>query len=228
MIPARGGSKGLPRKNVLPLAGKPLLAWSIDEAKQSQYIDTLVVSSEDPEILEVARAWGAETPFVRPAELSRDDTPGIDPVMHAVSMLPDFDYVVLLQPTSPLRTAKDIDACIELCCSHNSYSAVSVTLTEKSAYWACTISDTGSMKLLFDESATRQRRQELPATYVINGAVYVADCRWMKESKKLMDSGTLCYVMPRERSIDIDSQIDMVICEALVRLESKSPDKLIV
>lgn len=225
VIPARGGSKGLPRKNVLSLCGKPLLAWSIEEAKKSRYIDTLIVSSEDAEILEVARDWGAEAPFVRPAELSRDDTPGIAPVMHAVKMLPNFDYVVLLQPTSPLRTAEDIDRCLELCFSQNANSSVSVTLTEKSAYWACTISDNGTMKLLFDETATRQRRQELAPTYVINGAVYVADCRWMTDSNKLMDSQTLCYVMPRERSVDIDSLTDMIICEALIKLEDGLPSK---
>src|SRR5690349_11475180 len=107
LIPARGGSKGIPRKNIKPIAGKPLIAWTIEAALAARGLDGVVVTTEDPEIAEVARAYGAEVPFLRPMELAADETPGIDPVLHALDMLPGFDAVLLLQPTSPLRTAAD-------------------------------------------------------------------------------------------------------------------------
>lgn len=216
VIAARGGSKGLPRKNLRNLAGKPLIAWSILEAQKSRFIDSLIVSSEDDEILSVAQEWGAEVPFIRPAELAQDDTPGTAAVMHAVLELPGFDLVVLLQPTSPLRTALDIDLCIKLAVSNQAVSAVSVTQTEKSAYWTCTIDQASRINFLFDEKAMQQRRQQLPETFVLNGAVYVADIQWFKQSNKLVSDDTLCYEMPRARSIDIDSEIDFVMCEAMV------------
>jgi len=108
IISARGGSKGIPRKNIKLLAGKPLIAWTIEEAQKSQYLDRLILSSEDMEIISTAQSWGCEVPFIRPAELARDDTPGIDPVIHALHQLAEqYDYVMLLQPTSPLRTVED-------------------------------------------------------------------------------------------------------------------------
>nr|HPK54819.1 acylneuraminate cytidylyltransferase family protein [Smithellaceae bacterium] len=108
IIPARGGSKGIPRKNITNLAGKPLIAWTIEEAKKSKYIDRLILSSEDNEIIQVAKEWGCEVPFIRPRELAEDDTLGIEPVLHALNTIKKkYDYVVLLQPTSPLRSVDD-------------------------------------------------------------------------------------------------------------------------
>lgn len=139
IIPARGGSKGVPRKNIRELAGKPLIAWTIEEAKKSKYIDRLILSTEDDEIIEVAKQYGCEVPFKRPIELAQDDTPGIDPVLHAIEQCPGYDYVVLLQPTSPLRTVDDIDGCIEqLLSSDGTNFCVSVTEPEKSPYWMYT------------------------------------------------------------------------------------------
>ncbi|MEH2097772.1 acylneuraminate cytidylyltransferase family protein, partial [Nostoc sp.] len=112
IIPARGGSKAVPRKNIREIGGKPLIAWTIEEAKKSQYIDRLILSSEDDEIISIAQKWGCEIAFKRPVELAQDDTPGIAPVLHALNQLPIYDYVVLLQPTSPLRQVIDIDGCI--------------------------------------------------------------------------------------------------------------------
>ena len=109
VIPARGGSKGVPRKNVRDLNGKPLIAWTIEEAKKSQYISNIILSSEDSEIIKEAKKYGCEVPFIRPMKLAQDDTPGIDPVLHAINQCPGYDYVVLLQPTSPLSKAEDID-----------------------------------------------------------------------------------------------------------------------
>ena len=112
VIPARGGSNGVPRKNIIDVGGKPLIAWTIEEARKSKYIDRLILSSDDREIIEIAKRWGCEVPFEQPAEMARDGTPGIAPVLHAIEMLPDYDYVVLLQPTSPLRQVEDVDGCI--------------------------------------------------------------------------------------------------------------------
>src|SRR5262245_25182815 len=116
LITARGGSKGVPRKNVRPLGGKPLLAWTIEAARNAPVIDRLILSSDDAEIIEVARAWGCEVPFVRPPELATDTADSVEVVRHALSTLgEDYDYVVLLQPTSPLRTGEDIENCVRLC-----------------------------------------------------------------------------------------------------------------
>ena len=125
IIPARGGSKGVPRKNIRNLAGKPLIAWTIKEGKKSKYIDRLILSSEDSEIIEIAKAYGCDVPFVRPEELAKDNTSGVEPVLHAVSKLEGYDIVVLLQPTSPLRTVTDIDKCIEKCIFEKAYLCLS-------------------------------------------------------------------------------------------------------
>ena len=119
LIPARGGSKALPHKNIRQFAGKPLIAWTIETALACPMLDRTIVSTDDPEIADVSRHWGAEVPFLRPAELARDDTPGIEPVLHAVRWLGENegyrpDYVMVLQPTSPLRTTEDIEAAIQL------------------------------------------------------------------------------------------------------------------
>lgn len=179
IIPARGGSKGVPRKNIRLVAGKPLIAWTIEEAKKSRYIDRLILSSDDREIIEVAEEWGCEAPFVRPAEISQDVTPGIEPVIHAIQSLAGFDYVVLLQPTSPLRTFMDIDGCLELCVQKGIPACVSVVEPEKSPYWMYKLDADGRMQPLLETGQNFERRQDLPKVYVLNGAVYVAESAWL-------------------------------------------------
>ena len=205
IIPARGGSKGVPRKNVRGVAGKPLIAWSIDEAKKSGYIDRLVLSSDDAEIIETAKAWGCEVPFVRPAELARDESPGIDP-----GALPKYDIVVLLQATSPLRSMADIDGCIQHCISNGAKACVSVSEAEQSPYWMYRLGSEGQMQPLMPENEF-VRRQDLPSTYILNGAVYVAFSDWLVEHKTFVSSETLGFVMPSERSLDIDTELDLQI-----------------
>jgi N-acylneuraminate cytidylyltransferase len=124
LIPARGGSKGVPRKNIKLLNGKPLVAWTIDAAKQATCINKIVVTTEDKEIAAIAQQLGAEVPFMRPAELAADDTPGIAPVLHAIELLPEFDWVLLLQPTSPLRSVIDIEGIVNLCLERAAPAAV--------------------------------------------------------------------------------------------------------
>ena len=145
LIPARGGSRGVPRKNVREIAGKPLIAWTIEAALSVRGIDRVVVTTDDAEIAEVSRAAGAEVPFLRPAELAADETPGIAPVFHALDALPDFDEVLLLQPTSPLRGANDIEALLALVRESNASSVVSVTEPDCHPAWMFRLGDVGDV-----------------------------------------------------------------------------------
>ncbi len=211
IIPARGGSKGVPRKNIREVAGKPLIAFTIEEAKKSKYIDRLILSSDDAEIIRVAQSWGCEAPFVRPAELAQDETPGIAPVLHAMEQLPEYDIVVLLQTTSPLRSVADIDGCIEQCITNRANACVSVTPAEQSPYWMYTMGKSGAMQPLIQTDQVFARRQDLPQAYILNGAVYVARCDWLRQSKTFLAAETLGFVMPAERSLDIDTELDLQI-----------------
>jgi N-acylneuraminate cytidylyltransferase len=223
VIPARGGSKGLPGKNIREIAGKPLIAWTILEAKKSKYIDRLILSSEDEEIINAAKAWDCEVPFVRPKELAQDDTPGIEPVLHAIEAIPaKYDYALLLQPTSPLRLAADIDGCLEMCHRRGTPACVTVTEPEKSPYWMYRL-DTGDRLVpLMDKGYTSQRRQDLPTAYVLNGAVYAVRTGWVEQYRTFLTPETAAYVMPRERSIDVDSEQDIIVCELLLSLRGET------
>ncbi|MCT7995231.1 cytidylyltransferase domain-containing protein [Laspinema olomoucense] len=209
ILPARGGSKGVTRKNLREVGGKPLIAWTIEEAKKSLHIDKLIISSEDDEIIQVAKAWGCEVPFKRPIELAQDETPGIEPVLHALKILPQYDYVILLQPTSPLRTVDDIDACLEKCLAFNANACVSVAAVTENPYWMYTISPDSIMHKLIETNNYFTRRQDLPKVYKLNGAVYVAESEWLRKNKSFLSNETMAYIMPWERSVDIDSESDL-------------------
>lgn len=217
IIPARGGSKGIPRKNVKLLAGKPLIAWTIEEAKKSKYIDRLILSSEDAEIIKVAKEWDCEVPFVRPPELAKDDTPGIEPVLHALNTLKEkYDYVVLLQPTSPLRSVDDIDGCIETCVSFKATACVSVTEVSQHPYWMYKIPSSGFLVPLIQQENTFSCRQDLPPMYVLNGAVYVVESFSLVKCKSFLSSFTKAFIMPKERSLDIDDNVDLQLFNILI------------
>ena len=216
IIPARGGSKGVLRKNIRTVAGKPLIAWTIEEAKKSSYIDKLILSSEDEEIICVAKQYDCDVPFIRPQDLARDDTPGIDPVLHAIDFLSGYDYVVLLQPTSPLRSVKDIDTCIEQCISNKVHSCVSIVEPDMSPYWMYILNDQKKMIRLLDTGRDIQRRQDLPQIFGLNGAVYVAECNWLRKSRSFTGEDTIGYLMPQERSIDIDSELDLLFVQTIL------------
>lgn len=218
IITARGGSKGLPRKNVVEVAGKPLIAWSIEAAQQSQYIDRLILSSEDDEIIETARRFGCDVPFVRPAEYARDDSQLQDAIFHAIESLAEkYSWVIMLPPTAPLRTADDIDACLSLCRQSGAPSAVSVCQPAKSPYWMYKIDDTGHMTRLLEPPGLSYRRQLLPPTYALNGALYVFRTDWFYRSKDFITGETIGYVMPPERSPDVDNWVDLLHVDALLR-----------
>jgi N-acylneuraminate cytidylyltransferase len=216
IIPARGGSRSVVRKNLRVVGGKPLLDWAIEAAKESRLIDRLVLSSDDPEIVATAKEYGCDAPFVRPAELARDDTPGIEPIMHAMSMLPSFDWVVMLQPTSPLRTASDIDTCIELCASRRANALVSVTEATENPQWMFRCDPDGFLQPIIDNAEIPFRRQDLPEVLLLNGAVYVARCEWLKQSRSFLTAETLGYRMPLERSLDIDTEFDLTQADKLL------------
>ena len=217
LIPARGGSKGVPRKNLRMLAGKPLIAWTIEAAKSSQYIDEVVLSSEDDEIIQTARAWGCATPFVRPAVLAGDEVSAVLPVLHAIQEFPGFDYVVLLQPTSPLRLPADIDACIEQCLQANANACVSVAKPDKSPYWMMQLDERARMVPVLGWNPQYRQRQDLPEVFALNGSIYVAKCDWLSVSETFLTEDTLAYEMPRHRSVDIDTELDLIVAEAILR-----------
>jgi N-acylneuraminate cytidylyltransferase len=219
IIPARGGSKGIPRKNLKELAGKPLIAWTIEEAKKSQHLDRLILSSEDDEIIKVAQEWDCEVPFVRPAELAQDDTPGIEPVIHAINAIGEkYDYIVLLQPTSPLRKVSDIDDCIRHCIQEDAPVCASVCVVDKNPYWMYTLNEGTKIYPLIQVGPCIERRQDLPPIYVLNGAVYVAKPEYLLKEKCFISEETLAYIMPADRSWDIDDEIDFLICALLKSL----------
>lgn len=220
LIPARGGSKGLPGKNVADLAGRPLIAWTIEAARRSHYIDRLILSCDDEAICAVARTWGCEVPFVRPEELARDETPSVPVVLHALETLgEDFDILVFLQPTSPLRSTEDIDACIEHCRPGGAPACIAVTEPAKSPFWAYTMDGEGRLAPLIPRppSGGPTRRQELPTVFAPNGAVYVAHVPWFRQHRAFLSTGTVGHVMPAERSVDIDGPIDLKLAALLIQ-----------
>ncbi len=217
VVPARGGSKGLPRKNVLDLAGRPLIAWTLDAARESRLIDRCVVSTDDEQIATVARAYGGDVPFMRPAELSTDTAETYDALKHALEQLPGYDILVTLQPTSPLRIAEDIDQALRAMQRHNAPACISVVEPAKSPYWSYRINDDNRLEPLMHPEYSTMRRQDLPAAYVLNGAVYATRIGWMLEHQNAFSELTVPYVMPAERSIDIDNAFDMEVAALILK-----------
>jgi len=219
IIPARGGSKGVPRKNIRLLNGKPLIAYTIEEAKKSKYISKVIVSTEDDEIAKISNKYGAEI-IKRPQELAKDDTPTIDVVLHILEKLINKnikpDIVILLQPTSPLRTFQDIDNAINLFIENNCDSVVSVCEIAHSPYWSFKI-ENGYLKPLLGEKYLKKRRQELPKVYIPNGALFIATPEVLQKYKTFYCKKTMPYIMPIERSVDIDNELDFLLAELLMQ-----------
>jgi len=218
VITARGGSKGVPRKNIRKIADKPLIVWTIEEADKSNYLDKVILSSEDDEIINIAIKSGCDVPFIRPKILSGDNIAAVEVALHAIETLSEnYDYVVQLQPTSPLRIAEDIDACIKLCAESKAPACVSVAEVEKHPFWMYKILGDGKLKSFSDEGAETSQRQGLPELYALNGAIYVAQTEWFVKKKKFITSETLGFRMPKERSLDIDTEFDFMLGDFLLR-----------
>jgi CMP-N,N'-diacetyllegionaminic acid synthase len=205
------------------LGGKPLIAWTIEEAKKSKYIDRLILSSEDAEIIRIAKEWNCEVPFIRPLALAKDRTPGIAPVLHALKTLPEsYDYVTLLQPTSPLRRVDDIDGCIEQCLKLKGNSMISVTEPYKGLDYIYLLNSRHRLRPFLRAKKTSSRRQDFPKTFIVNGAVYFAKKDFILKNKTFYKNETLGYIMPVERSVDIDNEFDFRFAEFL--LKRKTPN----
>lgn len=212
LIPARGGSKGLPGKNVRNFCGKPLIAWTIEASLACPNIDRVVLSSDDEEIMSVARAYGCEVPFRRDASLAEDSSSTVDVVIDALDRCPEAVTVVLLQPTSPLRTSEDISTALFLYQQSGAKSCVSVCEAAQSPYWMFSISNQDTLVPIIQD-AVAHRRQELQTAYALNGAIYIADTEWLRTSRSFIDTKTIALVMPQSRSIDIDTLEDFELAE---------------
>ena len=223
IIPARGGSKGIPKKNIYNVAGHPLIYYSIQaakEAKEAGAVDRVIVSTDSEEIAAVARECGAEVPFIRPAALSSDKSKSADLMIHAVNFYRElgeyYDDVVLLQPTSPLRRGEDIIGAIALYDSRQGTSLVSCYREESvSQYNAYHRRDDMGIALHPDHNKGK-RRQDLPELYVRNGAVFITDVQYLLTSDLVISDEPVIYVMPAERSMNIDTRYDMELTEWLM------------
>jgi len=220
LIPARGGSKGIPRKNIRQIAGKPLIAWTIEAALAVPEIARVVVSTDDEEIAAVAREWGADVPFLRPAELASDEAPGIAPVMHAIEQVPGHDALILLQPTSPLRSAGHIAALLAFARVGGATSVVSVCEVDDHPAWMFHREADGSLDR-YAASADAARRQDLPELFTLNGAMYWIETARLRETGALVNDDTLGFVMDAQSSVDIDTMLDWRLAEVLLAGNSR-------
>lgn len=220
IIPARGGSKGIPHKNIMKICKKPLIAYSIEAAKESKYIDYILVSTDDTCIKEVSLSYGAKVPFLRPDEISTDRAKSIDVVLHGIDYLKEhnenFDYVILLQPTSPLRTSDDIDTAIESVIEANKDSLISVCECSENPILMRTI-EREKLKPVLEFNGDNLRRQELPTFYVFNGAIYINKVDMLQNKKEFVDENTMPFIMDSTKSIDIDNMIDAKIAEMILK-----------
>lgn len=218
IIPARGGSKGLPGKNILPLCGKPMIAYTIEAAKQSKYIDRVIVSTDDQKIAEIALQYGAEVPFLRPDFLASDTAQAVDNYIYTIERLSKewntpIEEFVVLQPTSPLRIAEDIDGAIEMFMEKKADSVISYTPEAHPVRWHKYLDENNAFIDIFD--TTIANRQDLKTSYYPNGAVYVFRFSMIKERKYYTDK-SYGFVMPRVRSVDIDYKEDFDYVEFLM------------
>jgi CMP-N-acetylneuraminic acid synthetase len=215
IVPARGGSKRLPRKNILDLNGKPLIAYSIEAGLKSEYIDNVVVSSDDNEILEIAKEYNAQM-IKRPDFLAHDTATTFDAIKHTIKNLKKHDYIVLLQPTSPLRSAGHIDEAIRLLEEKNADAIVSVCEMEHSPLWSNSLDNSLSMEGFLRDEVLNKRSQDLETYFRLNGAIYICKTdKLLDEESFLLKKSIFAYVMVRECSIDIDEKIDFEMVRIL-------------
>lgn len=220
IIPARGGSKGVHRKNIRPIGGKPLIGWTIEAALNASCIDRIIVSTDDEEIADIVNGYGIAVPFLRPRELARDDTPDMPVYEHTITWLTKHEnynptIIVWLRPTSPLRTSTDIDNAVEMLIGSDADWVRSVCEATHHPYWMYRI-ENGKMKSFIDHIDIQKylRRQLLPPVYRINGAVDVTWTRTIVEKRLNYSGNLLAYIMPVERSLDIDTESDIKLIES--------------
>ena len=212
IIPARGGSKGIPHKNIVDLCGKPLISYTIEAGLKSNYIDYLMVSTDDNEIASLSKELGAQIPFLRPKEFASDKAKTLDAVLHATNNLYDmgmvFDDLVLLQPTQPLRTAEDIDRAIEKYFENGCKDLASVSEVDDNPILIRFIKNDELIPILNMSSTCR--RQDMPKYYRVNGCIYINNIRNLNENTSFNDN-IIPYIMKKEHSIDIDDYFDLEV-----------------
>ncbi|MBX2985085.1 MAG: acylneuraminate cytidylyltransferase family protein [Bacteroidia bacterium] len=221
VIPARGGSKGVPRKNIKLLGDKPLIAYTIEAALQSQ-LTKVIVSTDDEEIAEVSRQYGAEVPFMRPAELASDTASSIDVVLHTLTEVEDdmndYEAVMLLQPTTPFRTYKDINECINKFNNSDSDSLISVREVphEFNPHWVFEEKSIGFLSIATGEKEIIKRRQDLPRAYYRDGAIYMVNSMVLKEKKTLYGETISYWINKSQEFVNIDTMEDWVKAERII------------
>jgi len=219
LIPARSGSKGLPNKNIKLLHDRPLIAWTIEAAIASGVFSKVIVSTDSEEIADISVKYGAQAPFIRPDSLASDSAKGMDVVIHAMGWMEQhghvFDSIALLQPTSPLRNAEDIVNVVKMCAEKKANAIVSVVECEHHPFWSNLLPSDLSMSNFIDCRAKNTNRQDLPRFYRLNGAIYMAKWEYLKATPNWFSDKTYAYIMPRERSVDIDDMIDFRLAEII-------------
>lgn len=211
IIPARGGSKGLPGKNIIDLAGKPLIAWTIEASLKSKYITKTIVSSDNNNIIEISKKFGAET-IKRPDELALDTThsePVIEHALKNIENIEQYDYLILLQPTSPLRDEKDIDGAIEFLIEKKASALISTKLIDNRILKTFKNNGNGYLEGIANNNYPFMRRQDLPNVYMPNGAIYIVSLKEFLKTKKLFTDKTISFEMSEEKSFDIDTLEDL-------------------
>lgn len=228
IIPARGGSKGIPSKNIVEIKGKPLIQYSIECGKNSKYIDRTIISTDSELIKKVAIECGGDVPFMRPKELAEDSSKTIDCLVHAVNELKtmgeEYDYLVLLQNTVPLRKSWQVDEAIESFFSSTERSLVSVTEVEQHPILMRTIEKDGTLKNLLKMNST-MRRQDFPKFYKVDGAIYIQKLDKDFNLETSLNDGRLAYIMDEKYSTDIDSYVDLKIVEYYLEKEKEEEMK---
>ncbi|MEZ8825286.1 acylneuraminate cytidylyltransferase family protein [Vibrio amylolyticus] len=217
IIPARGGSKRLHKKNILEINGKPLISYTVEAALDSKYIDQVLVSSDSCEILSKVSCYRNVIAHLRPDSLATDTSSSADCIIDAVARCPDFDFIMLLQPTSPLRTYQHIDGAVELVEEKMARSVVSVCECEHSPLWCNTIDQSNSMDCFLRDEVKGLRSQDLDQYYRLNGAIYIASKKeFIKNRSFFLDEGTYAYQMSKESSIDIDDRLDFLFAKFIL------------
>ncbi len=219
LIPARGGSKGIKDKNIREIEGKPLIAYSIEAAKESGYIDDVVITTDSERIKEVGEKHGAWVPFLRPDELASDTATTLDAILHAVRTLKEmgkeYDILVILQPTSPLRDAADIKGALEKFEANGERSLVTISKVEDHPILVRTLKDDTHMEKLLSVSST-VRRQDMPDYYRVNGAIYINKIAELNDSTSFNDN-EVPYIIENSHAVDIDEPKDLEVAAYYVR-----------
>lgn len=226
IIPARGGSKGIRNKNIAPVGQHPLIAWTIAAAQISRHLNRIILSTDSAAIAKVGQQYGVEVPFLRPADLARDDSPTVSVILHALRALEDCspDFVIVLQPTSPLRTSRDIDAAIELAMEKEADAVVGVTRAPLHPYWMKQVDAEGRIRSFLELDSRFSRRQDLPPIYAPNGAIYLVRSDVLFDRETFYTDRTYAYPMPPERSLDIDSEWDLRVANLV--LADQQPERV--